>query len=146
MSRQLTAGKVRQHSDISFIGHIKSRVSVCSMNALLQYKQGQGIQCQTLWMLFESPLVKFSNFMTNLVILWTNFEPFPVIKISHLNVSSKFLIKMYFQCVIKMSHQVTYQNVSTKCFIKTSHQNVSSKSLIKCLFKMSHQNISSNVS
>ena len=46
---------------------------------------------------FDSPVVQFSNCMTNLGILRTNFQPFPAIKMSHKNLSSK--------CPIKMSQQ-----------------------------------------
>ena len=88
-------------------------------------KKGQGNKCQTIW------VVEFSNFMTNLVISRTNFQPCPAIKRSHQNVSSN--------CLIKMSHQMFDQNVSSKCLIKISHQNVSSK----CLIKMSNKKASS---
>ena len=60
-------------------------------------KQGQGNQCQTLGVKFESPVVLFSNCMINLDVLLTNFKQFPGIKISHHNITSK--------CPIKMSHQ-----------------------------------------
>ena len=134
-------------------------------------KQGQGNQCQTLWVKFESTVVQFSNFVTNLDILGTNLQPFTAIqmshqnksskcpiKMSHQNVSSKCLIKMAHQdvsskCLIKMSHTMSHRNVSSKCLINIFHQNVSSKCPIKmfhlnasskCLIKMSHQNVSSN--
>ena len=102
-------------------------------------KHGQGNQCRTLWVKFESPVVQFSNCMTNLDILRTNFQSFPAIKMSHKNLSSKCPIKMSRQnasskCLIKMSHQ----NVASKCFIKMSHQNV-----FKMSPQMSHQNVSS---
>ena len=125
-------------------------------------KPGQSNQCQTLWVKFKSQVVQFSNCMTNLDILRTNFQPFPAVKTSQWNLLSKCFVQMSHQnvslnCLFKMSHQMSHQNVfkmshqnvfkmshqnfSSKCLIKISHENVSSNFLIK----MFHQNASSNV-
>ena len=62
-------------------------LDICKIEVFYLIKQGQGNQCRTLWVKFESPVVKFSNCVTNLDILRTNFQPFPAIKMSHQNLS-----------------------------------------------------------
>ena len=101
-------------------------------NSSLLWKQRRGNQCQTLWVKFETPIVKFSNCMNNLDVLRKTVKLYPAMKISHQNFSSKCLVKMSnrnvpSKCLIKMSHK----NVSSKCLIKLSHLNGSSKWLIK---------------
>ena len=114
------------------------------------WQQSQGNRCQTLWVKFLTQVLQFSNFVTYIVILRNNFQPFPATKMSHQNVSSKCLNKLPHanvssKCLIKISNQN-----GSKIFIKMSHQislkmfheNVSWKWLIKTLMKMSHENVS----